>query len=94
MAASFRRNLIFEHDRSKPGGAVPLYRPFDVLRAAEAGIAVTDHGNGHGLADVVSLIDQLRIRDEPCIRHPQPVGRDGKAAHEADLESGFLDETR
>lgn len=46
------------------------------------------------MADVASLIDQLRIRDEPCIRHPEPVGRDGKAAHEADLESGFLDEAR
>ncbi len=94
MAASLRRDLILEHDRGKPGRAVPVYRPLDVLRAAEAGVAVTDHGNGHGTADVLSLIDQLRIRDEPCIRHPESAGRDGKAAHEADLEPGFLDETR
>jgi hypothetical protein len=71
-----------------------VYRPFDVLRAPKAGVAVTDHWYRHGTADVLSLINELCIRNQPGVRHSEPVGGDGKAAHEADFVSGFLDESR
>jgi hypothetical protein len=91
VPAAFRRDLIFQHDAGEPGPRVSLDRALDVLRAAESGIAVADDRNRDRAADVRPLIDELSIGDQPRVGHPEPGRRDGKAAHEPDLESGLLD---
>ena len=94
VPAALRRHLVLQHDRGEARARVSLDRPLDVLRAAEAGVAVADERNGDGAADVLPLIDELRIRNQPGVGHAQPGGGHGKATHEADLEARLFDETR
>ena len=95
VAAPLRRHLVFEHDAGEPGARVALHRPLDVLRAAEAGVAVADERRvGRSPADVLALLHQLAVGDETRIGHGQPIGRHGEAAHESQVEAGFLDEPR
>ena len=78
VPAAFWGDLILEHDRSESRGGVPLDRAFDVLRAAEAGVAVADERYGHGAADVLTLIDELGVRDEAGVGHPSLAAETAK----------------
>jgi hypothetical protein len=91
VAASLRRHLILEHDRGKTRVLVSLHRAFDVLRAAESRVAVTDQRDGNRAADVLSLIGELAIGNETGVRHAEARGRDREPAHEAKLEPRFFD---
>jgi hypothetical protein len=79
---------------ANPAARYPRTVRFDVLRAAEAGVTVTDDGYRYGAADVLPLIDELGVRDQPRVRHRESYRGDGETAHEADLEAGLFDEAR
>ena len=92
MPAALRRDLILEHDGGKSRALVSLHRALDVLRAAEAGVAVSNQRDGDRTADVLSLVGELAIRDQAGVRHAEARGRDSEPAHEAELEAGFFDQ--
>src|SRR4029453_2147293 len=64
VTAALWRDLILEHDRGKSRALVSLHRAFDVLRAAEAGVAVSDQRDGNRAADVLSLVSKLTVGDQ------------------------------
>ncbi len=88
MAAFFRADLILDHHRGGAGTGIFDDRALHVQGIAVAGIAVADQRNfARGGTAVAHAVQHLAKRNEAGIRHAEPCGGDGKAAHEGDFES-------
>ncbi len=94
MAASLRRDLIFDMDRRNSGEFVLLNRANYVERIPVAGVRIGDHGHVYGLGDTVRVIHHLRHRQQTHIGPAEQGGRSSKSRHVDSREAGLLDHTR